>query len=261
MKKLYEHKIKNQNADVKGMLNGTTMLHFLVKANKAICEIRIPNGFGSGFFCKIPFTENNNLLLPVLLTNNHVLSRNLLISNNDIQIVINGKIQNIPLKQRKKWTDEKLDFTCIEIKEQEDNIHTFYNIDDNAFYSNYINHKVIVFGINVNDKRDLGFSNGIITNTYGNFFTHNCNTFSGCSGGCIVDQATNNVIGIHKGSYEKEENVGIYIRNVINCIKLANKHFAWTVNIYYSYYFIIASILLLFLLFYYSQYLIIIIFI
>ena len=45
------------------------------EAKKAICIIHLSKGFGSGFLCKIPYTENNNILLPVLITNNHVLSK------------------------------------------------------------------------------------------------------------------------------------------------------------------------------------------
>ena len=76
--------IKLEKSDEKGMINAIAIKEYITKAEKAVCEICLSNGFGSGFFCKIPYTENNNLLLPVLITNNHVLSKDTL--NNDKKI-------------------------------------------------------------------------------------------------------------------------------------------------------------------------------
>ena len=238
MSKFAGYDIKNEVSDEKGMINGNAMINFLQKAIKAVCEICIStNKFGSGFFCKIPYTQNNNLLLPVLITNNHVLSKNELES--DLKIIINGETKIISLKGRKKWTDETIDFTCIEIKEEEDNIHTFFNLDDNVLdknYSNdcYLNHHVIIFAINKNDKQ-VGFSNGVIKQNEKSFFAYTCNTFPGCSGGCIVNQNNNNIIGIHraeiKTSNKKAVNEGIYINNVINYIKQSKEKISEKVNI------------------------------
>ena len=238
MSKFAGYDIKFEVSDEKGMINGNAMINFLQKAIKAVCEICVStNKFGSGFFCKIPYTQNNNLLLPVLITNNHVLSKNELES--DLKIKINGETKIISLKGRKKWTDDKIDFTCIEIKEEEDNIHTFFNLDDNVLdknYSNdcYLNNHVIIFAINKNDKQ-VGFSNGVIKQNEKSFFAYTCNTFPGCSGGCIVNQNNNNIIGIHKGeintSNEKAVNAGIYINNVINYIKQSKEKISEKVNI------------------------------
>ena len=226
MSKFAGYNIKLEVADEKGMINGIAMIDFLQKAKNAVCEICVSeHKFGSGFFCKIPYTQNNNLLLPVLITNNHVLSKDSL--ENDIKIKINGETKFISLKGRKKWSDEEMDFTCIEIKEEEDKIHTFYNLDDKVLdknYSNdyYLNHNVLIFAINKNDKQ-LGFSNGVIKKNQDSFFAYTCNTYPGCSGGCIVNQFNNNVIGIHRGEIEtgneKAINTAIYINNVINRIK------------------------------------------
>ena len=225
MSKFEGYNIKLENSDEKGMINGYAIMNYMQKAIYAVCEICLSKGFGSGFFCKIPYTQNNNNLLPALITNNHVLSKDAL--ENDITIKLNFETKIISLKGRKKWTDEKLDFTCIEIKEEEDNIHTFFNLDDKVLdknYSNdsYLNHNVLIFGINKNDKQ-IGFSNGIIKKNEDSFFAYTCNTYPGCSGGCIVNQFNNNVIGIHRGEIETGNknavNEGIYINNVINCIK------------------------------------------
>ena len=158
MEKFDGFNIKLESSDDKGMLDASTMIEFLQKAKKAVCEIKLSKGFGSGFFCKIPYTENDNLLLPVLITNDHVLSKEILTSKNDIKIIINGETKILSLKQRKIWNDKEMDFTCIEIKEKEDNIHTFFNLDDNVLDNNsdnnyYLNKNVIVYGINKIGKK------------------------------------------------------------------------------------------------------------
>ena len=48
----------------------------LSQMDKYICKIYLGNGkegTGTGFFCKIPF---HNKLLPVLITNNHIIGEN-----------------------------------------------------------------------------------------------------------------------------------------------------------------------------------------
>ena len=222
MREYQGYNIKLENSDEKGMVDAESMMYFLPKAKCSICEIELPNGFGSGFFCKIPYTEDNNYFIPVLITCNHVLSKDL-IKKNSINIILDGQTKTISLNQRKIWTDEKIDFTCIEIKEKEDKINSFFNLDDNVFTNdNYLNQNVIVYGINKNGRK-LAFSNGKIKNKKGSNFAYTCNTYSGCSGGCIVNQYNNCVIGIHKGEIEtgKENavNVGIFISDVIKYIR------------------------------------------
>ena len=228
--------IKFQKSDAKGMIDGDAMMYYLQKAKKAICEINLPNGYGSGFFCKIPYTEDNNHFIPALITCNHVLSKDLIKSNN-INIILNGQTKTLSLNQRKIWTDEIIDFTCIEIKEKEDNIYTFFNLDDNVFTNElYLNQNVIIYGINNNKiESKLVFSNGIIKNSKGCKFAYTCNTYPGCSGGCIVNKYDNCVIGIHQGEKKgtgnkNVVNLGIFIRDIIKYIKENKNAFLSNVN-------------------------------
>ena len=228
--------IKHQKSDAKGMIDGDAMMYFLQKAKKAICEINLPKGYGSGFFCKIPYTEDNNQFIPALITCNHVLSKDLIKTNN-INIILNGQTKTLSLNKRKIWTDEKIDFTCIEIKEKEDNIYTFFNLDDNVFTNElYLNQNVIIYGINNNKiGSKLVFSNGIIKNSKGCNFAYTCNTYPGCSGGCIVNQYDNCVIGIHEGEIKgtgnkNAVNAGIFIRDIIKYIKENKNAFLSNVN-------------------------------
>jgi len=55
-------------------LEGTKMI--LSQMENCICKIVKDNGVkGTGFFCKIPFPDENNLLY-ALIINNHVLNEN-----------------------------------------------------------------------------------------------------------------------------------------------------------------------------------------
>ena len=54
---------------------------------KSIVKIKcLEGGFSSGFFCQIPFPNEFNLL-PVLITNNHVLNHNDIIIGKKIILV------------------------------------------------------------------------------------------------------------------------------------------------------------------------------
>ena len=69
-------------------------------------------------------------MLPVFITNNHIINKELF--NEKIQIKIkeekNKKYINLN-KNRKKYTNEKYDITIIEIIE-EDNINNYLELDD-----------------------------------------------------------------------------------------------------------------------------------
>ena len=223
MAKFGEYDIKLEKADEKGMMDAELMLKYLSKAKKAICEIVLPRGFGSGFFCKIPYTEDNNHFMPVLITCYHVLTREL-IKKGNIEIIIDKEPKTISLVKRKIWIDSEMDFTCIEIKEKEDNIDTFFNLDENVINFNYTNdfyknQKVLVYGIN---KNNLAYDPGLIKLIKDYSFAYNANTYPGCSGGCIANYDNNCIIGIHKGEIltgnNKAVNAGIFIKEVIRSI-------------------------------------------
>jgi len=62
-----------------------------------ICKIYIKNnGIGTGFFCKITFNHN---LLPVLITNNHILNEDDIDNNKIIKLMISNKVKKIEIKK------------------------------------------------------------------------------------------------------------------------------------------------------------------
>lgn len=92
------------------------------------------NGSGTGFFCKIPFPNFYNLL-PVLITNNHILNKEDLKINNQILLSINNDLFTYKIyidNSRKIYTEKDLyDITLIEIKESDGiNLNCFLEIDN-----------------------------------------------------------------------------------------------------------------------------------
>ena len=237
MKKTKGFKFNPEMSNQKGMIDAKDLEYHLPKIKNAVCEINTYiSGFGSGFFCKIPFNKDNDLCIPALITCNHVVSKKIIENKQSILLMVDNEFKIISLKQRKIWMNETMDYTCIEIKEEEDNIHTFLNLDSisNKNYSNeyYLNQKVLLFGRNkLKNVRRLVFSNGIIKNNKNYDFVYTCNTYSGCSGGCIVNENNYCVIGIHKGGLLKGAlNVGVFIMDVIKDIKESENSLLPNVN-------------------------------
>ena len=109
----------------------------LSKAKTSICEIINDNGHGSGFICKIKYDKKS---LSCLITNNHVITKFMIFNKNDIEIKIDNEIKKISLKKyRRIWTDESIDFTCIEILKEDNLIEKVapFEIDDNCYIENY----------------------------------------------------------------------------------------------------------------------------
>ena len=97
---------------------------------KNICKIKIGNKQGTGFFCKIPI-PNKNEMLPVFITNNHIINEKILYDENpeiEIEIKFDG-IKKLNLKDRYKYTNKEYDITIIEMNE-EDNINNYLELDD-----------------------------------------------------------------------------------------------------------------------------------
>ena len=51
-------------------------LKIMEQMKKNICKIKVAQEQGTGFFCKIPFPNNENML-PVFITNNHIINEKL----------------------------------------------------------------------------------------------------------------------------------------------------------------------------------------
>ena len=175
---------------------------------KNIFKIKIGVEQGTGFFCNIPFPNKENML-PVLITNNHIIKENILYKNNEeIHLNIKGEkdIKTINLNNRLKYTNKDQDITIIEIK-KEDNINNYLKLDDQIIddilnesneNKDYIDKTVYIIQY---PEGELSVSFGIIEKIFEDKkydFMHKCNTKLGSSGSPILNIINNKLIGIHK---------------------------------------------------------------
>ena len=175
-------------------------------------------GLGTGFFCKIPFPDFYNLL-PVLITNNHVLNEEDLKIGNTIQITLKkeNKITIYIDDTRKTHSIKKpIDITMIEIKKADCiNMDDFFEVDEGIFSENGLKYENnTIYLLHYPKGREIELSVGIIKKIDNNNIMHLCNTEFGSSGGCLVKLDNFKVIGIHKGSpkNKNEYNVGTLIK-------------------------------------------------
>ena len=179
----------------------------LQQMRKTICKIRIEKMQGTGFLCKIPFPDLNNMLR-VLITNNHIINRDLLFQK-DAQISIDIREETdykvLNLNNRIKYTNEEFDITIIEIKD-EDKINSFLELDDVLIEDIIMNHNKNKYLI---DKTiyTMHYSEGTLSVSFGvldkiaedkNYrFLHKCCTRGGSTGSPILNINSNKVIGLH----------------------------------------------------------------
>ena len=211
----------------------------LFSKEEAMCKIKINKIIankpetkkGSGFFLKI-----NDKDIPFhncLITNNHVINEKDIKMKKDIKLFGKNLEKIITLSdERKMFTNQDLDYTCIEILE-EDNIKKYFNIDPDIIENNInIYEKQDAFMLQYPDGKDLCFSNGKILSTSDNLLLHNCSTHKGSSGSPIISRKSNySVIGLHFGSYKENPlndnysfNLATSIISIINDIKYKTKN-------------------------------------
>ena len=169
----------------------------LFQLENCICQIYNKNGGkGTGFFTKILF---KNKLLPVLITNNHVLEEKDIKDNEIIELTMYNKKENrnkdILIKidnSRIRYTNSEIDITIIEIKPEEDKINSNYlEIEEeemtekeyrkrSIYILHYPNKKYVSYGL-INELREY------------KTIIHYCNTEDGSSGSPIYK----NIIMVH----------------------------------------------------------------
>ena len=199
------------------MVSLTSTEIIIEQMKKNIFNISLDDGSkGTGFFCKIPFINNEEL--KVLITNNHVIDLN----TEKITISINNEseIKEINLNNRIKYTNQDYDITIIEIKE-EDNVNNYLELDKNimkkGINNTYVKSSIYIIQYPGNNK--LGVSYGILNGLYENKrydFKHSCYTEPGSSGSPIINLLNNRVIGIHKKTHSKDNNnIGLFLNYAI----------------------------------------------
>ena len=221
----------------------------LFKMEKAICKIHFLNstneeGTGTGFFCEID--DKSIPIEKALFTNYHVLNKSNLEekyiridiiknisddnNNNDVVYFTNNFIyepKQIYINDgRKIFYNEDLDYTCIELNDN-DGLSTFFQIDKQFLDNrgeNCLKKEIIILQYPLG--QELSFSMGKIIGLKKegidhDIIKHNASTKPGSSGSPIIRRSdlNNNIIGIHYGALpnqnsDKENHNAIF--NVAN---------------------------------------------
>ena len=194
------------------------------QSQKCLCKIKFDkNKSGTGFFCLIPFPKNTNLF-QVLMTNNHVIGENDIINGKIIKFTINNDEKEINIlldNSRLVYTNKIYDITIIEIKKNEIDCIDFLGIDDQLYTENPIKYFKgrSIYIIQYPNGNKAQFAPGKIKNMSVDKYSieHKCQTQPGSSGSPIIDLKTYRVIGIHKGSNNKNKNwnLGTFLKEPI----------------------------------------------
>ena len=200
-------------------LNKKTEEFLLKKSNAATCKIisQSENGrplHGTGFFCIIPY------LGKVLFTNNHVLNKNSINEGEIIKCRYKDELKKFEIKNRLCFTNEDLDYTCIQILD-EDKIEDFFEIEnENSNNPKEYNGEDIALP-QYPKGGPLKINAGCLVKIEGNQIFHYVTTFKGSSGSPILLLLRKyKIIGIHCAASEKlKMNRGIKIKDILDDIK------------------------------------------
>ena len=198
-----------------------------------VCKIKDGKSNGTGFFIKIIDKKNNNRKIGALITNAHVLGKNDIGKDEDIiTYELNNKKNYIKgMKDRKRYIDEILDITIIEIKEQDEIKDEQYleleDIENDSLYKTeskqtFLETKykdlppIYAIGYPTDQKITVSFgniNNIIIDKTA---FIHSCDTDSGSSGSPIFSKESFKVFSVHTGYYlNNSKNTSVLIFDAI----------------------------------------------
>ena len=172
---------------------------------------------GTGFFCEIKL---NNKLTKVLFTNNHVLND----YNSNIKIEYDRKIRVLKKENRFFYTNEDLDYSCIEILDS-DNFNNYFKVDKNINNNNpeeeYKYDQLVIIqypGGNIPE-----FGEGYINQINKESIIYSIMSECGSSGSPIcLDTRNLKVIGIHRGKADNENinlKRGIFMKEIIQDIQ------------------------------------------
>jgi len=192
----------------------------LYSYKSALCKInfnskkegKILNCCGTGFFCQLD--ENDIPFKKALFTNNHVLNEQNIKINKKIRLEYLNEPKIIEItKDRRKFTSELFDYTCIEIFE-EDNIKKFFKIDKSFFQKE----EIFILQHPLGGK--ISHSVGRINEVKNNIINHTASTLGGSSGSPLIKRSNIDLIlGIHFGAEGGHLNLGTPFSIIIEDIK------------------------------------------
>ena len=207
----------------KGTIPGAQPSQLLEKTNLSylenyICKIG-GDSIGTGFFCKINY---HNVAIPVLITNNHVISDKFLEDNKYLKVFIKNDYHIININKDSKIyssTRDKYDIMIIKINKDNKDINNYLEIDPSIYKEDSLQtyeNEIIYILHYPNNSEKAYISEGKGIKQIGKYdIKHKCNTFHGSSGAPILSSLSKKVIGIHKGYLEagsESFNVGTFLK-------------------------------------------------
>ena len=189
-------------------LNKTEIEQLLSKENcmckvkfKRIVNDKLENCIGSGFFLEFKYKE-----IPFrkcLITNHHVINDTE--ADDEIRIEYQNKGKTIEItkngKERKVFTDKDLDYSLIEIFDDDD-FQYFFKIDRDIIKNKptvFKSHDIFI--LQYPNGNELSFSLGKVLSINDKKLRHNCSTTFGSSGSPVISRSSNeSIIGLHFGA-------------------------------------------------------------
>ena len=204
----------------------------LEQMKKYICKV-FGNKISTGFFNKVHY---KNELIPVLITNFHIIDDIFMLNKKQIKICINNdyKIININ-KNSQIYSSSEYDIIIIKINGNE--INNYLEIDQNIFLNDseslYINESIYILHYPSGGQVSVSFGYGIDKiNNYD--IRHFCRTEICSSGGPIINLQNNKIIGIHKGFIHKKDqayNIGTFLKIPLIELKKINNEIIMAVKV------------------------------
>ena len=207
-------------------------------------EIEVKKGtkYGSGFFFEID-DDLNISIKKALFTYNHVLPEKILKEINYLEFKYEGDLEIIKIEnskiyskeiindtsysntyERKIFTDKNLDYTCIELLENDDIFRKLestklFTMKKNISIENLKNSNIFILQFPQGD--DLSFSMGEIDSIQDSIIGHTASTEGGSSGSPIISRSNiYSILGIHFGGSEKLNiNCAHLMKNILEDIK------------------------------------------
>ena len=190
----------------------------IFQMKNCVCQINKNNKIYTGFFCKIPFPDNFNLL-PILITTNKLLDENNLDNNINIEIKLNNNknIKQIELNDKRKIIKiEKLGLALIQI-DKNDNIENFLELDINN--DNLRKGNKSIYSLQYSNENNINVSYGLSLGISKNKIYHNCLINEKNLIAPIISLDNFKLIGINykiAQNYALKINKGILINEIVN---------------------------------------------
>ena len=193
---------------------------------KSLCKIKINQElYIHGFFAIVHYPTIFESML-CLITNNKEINTQFLLNAENIEIIFNKKPFSISFDYyRRIWTDEKLDFTCIEIIKM-DNIYKkikpleiINNISISNASDNNIKYDKAYF-ISINNSEEIDLIQSKLNQIDDSSFNHEYKEAISGTPIFFKDEIDDlKIFGINCSKDENGNLKGIYILNIINYIK------------------------------------------